>query len=184
MTTRLFSTETSWINNSFKPDLVLNGESAVTIFSVAIYTVGLPLYWLLILLLSARKITHLLIGSGVIFVFAAFAIFVKLHLKLSSLMLEGTLWRVFTPGGYIKEPDMPFVWLPGILKPLTDLADIIVILVLPILLVYVFCHKSILERFVIACALSPQNNELREEIILPTSKVGIVNPSLKNKDNR
>lgn len=143
VTTRLFSASQPWPHDHYKPDLVINGKTIVSIYSVVLNTAGLPLFWVFILSLSANKLAHFLIGSSVILAAATCAIFIKVELKISNLLLKDSLFRILTPDGYIKVPDMPPTWLPTVLKPISDVADLTVILVLPILLTYLFCHKNL-----------------------------------------
>lgn len=143
VTTRLFSASQPWPHNYFKPDLVINGKTAISFYYVALSTAGLPLFWVFVLSLSTSKLVHFLTGSSIILVAAAFAVFIKVELRIINLLLKDSLFRILTPDGYIKVPDIPLAWLPTILKPISDVADITVVLVLPILLTYFFCHKNL-----------------------------------------
>lgn len=156
VSTRLFSANQPYTHNYFKPQLVIQGETTIKINYVTLYSIGLPLFWVFVFLLSANKLVHLFTGSSIILFAAALAVFIKVELKIINLLLKDSLFRILTPDGYIKVPDIPPVWLPTILKPVSDVADITVILVLPILLTYFFCHKN-LHNLLILKADSEQN---------------------------
>jgi hypothetical protein len=135
--TRMFTASKPWPNNSFKPDLTIEGKTTISVSHVQSYTMGLPLFWLFVLLLSPNKSVQLLKGTTIILISAAAALFIKMDYEIiKSLQDAPILLRILTDEGYIQLPPSVPIWLPKMFELLKSITVVIVMFILPMFLAY------------------------------------------------
>jgi hypothetical protein len=139
--TLLFNASTPYANNTYKPNLILNGTTILNIGQLGAFTLGLPLFWLLILLVSAHKRKHIVQGSAILIVVICLNTVLLVVHEIISALQSSPLLRIYSES-YIKVPSAPPVWLIDVIKPLLDTFVIMNILIIPVWLAYHYYSKQ------------------------------------------
>lgn len=132
--TCLFQSKRSYSNNSFHSDIKVSGYSMTSIGNVINTTLGLPIFWLLILVMSKQKLKHLLQGTLLLITFQTIQLGVTILFNLSELLINGENLYILTSGSRIVVPVIPEKWMLVILKPCRDVISMMSFLILPGLL--------------------------------------------------
>ena len=141
--TTLFYASRQWPNNSYAPHLSLNGYTEIKIESFASYTLGIPLLWLLCLLVAKRKVLVLVVGTSIMLFTVSLVVCLNVVYKLT-IMIDDSNFLRYQHGDYIKVPYQYPIWLSDVLKPILDLATASLLYVFPLIITYILCRKNII----------------------------------------
>ena len=136
--TDLFQASRPWSHNTYKPTLSTMSRTQIPVGKIDAYMLGIPLFWVLVLLISGKKIKHLIVGSLIMLGISFTSVSLMSLYKVLSLLSSEPLLRILTEHQYILLPAQPSSWLPSILKIFTDISGIIATLVAPAFLAYYF----------------------------------------------
>jgi len=141
LVTNTFLASKAWSNNSYKPALRIGGVTQIPVGKLKGFTLGLPLLWLLILLMSTQKIKQLIYTTLLLQGLIVVAVIVLFNYKISSILVAEPLLRILSPSGYIQLPPQLPSWLPLLLKPVSDALAMAVTVIAPILLALAYCRS-------------------------------------------
>jgi len=139
----LFKANRQWPNNSYAPELNVDGHTAIEIKNFQSYTLGLPLLWLLCMLVAKKKVLVFVIGTNIMLLIVSLVACLNVVHKLSIINADSSLLR-YQDGGYIKVPYQYPIWLSDVLKPIFDLATNSLLYVFPLIITYILCRKNII----------------------------------------
>jgi hypothetical protein len=140
LVTNTFRASQAWPNNSYKPALSMNHKTKIEVGNLKGYTLGLPLLWLLILLMSKQKIKQLIYTTICLQALIVVTVIVLFNHKISLILVAEPLLRMVSLGGYIQLPPQLPTWLPLLLKPLVDVLAMTVTMIAPIVLSLACCR--------------------------------------------
>lgn len=138
----IFIASQAWPEGSVHPDISLNSETAIYIKAIFTYTLGLPLFWSLGLILARGKYLSLLWGSLLLLLAAWVNLLLISGLKLFSLLQGEHVFRLLSPDKVIGIPAIPEPWLLELIGAFVQGYTYFTIGVLPGLLLYYFHYRQ------------------------------------------
>lgn len=156
----LFNASRQWPNNSYVPKLSVDGHTVIVIKNFPSFTLGVPLLWLLCMLVAKRKVLVILVGTSIMLLSVSLVVCLNVVYKLSIISADSNLLR-YLDGDYIKVPYQYPMWSSDVLKPIFDLATASLLYVFPLIITYILCRKNIIR---LIKQNSPENSiEVRDD---------------------
>jgi hypothetical protein len=142
--TSLFKADRPYTNNSYSPNLTVSSSTHLIIGKLAVLTLGLPLFWLLIILSSSNKCRHLLFGTLILLALNCIYVILLVQYKINTYLQSSELIRFYTDPYIQKAFSLPF-WLFNVMKPLLDASLYMNILVVPVWLAFRYYQKATID---------------------------------------
>lgn len=132
--TALFRSDIAYDNNTYKPGFSVTGATILEIGKLEVFTLGLPLFWLLLMVSATHKLKHFFKGSIILAGLICLNLILLVSHKLIGYLKSSALIRVYD-SPYILKPPATSMWYIDAIKPLLDTLVYLNILVIPVFLV-------------------------------------------------
>jgi hypothetical protein len=139
--TNLFIAAKPWLNNTYSPNLDVSGSTFISIGHIGGVTLGLPLFWVFIVVYSRRRLKHGLIGTGIILVLSCITAMYVAELSILSALNSEPLLRSYI-NSYIVIPHNALSdWL-WVFKPFRDILAAVTLFIAPVVLCFYFNNSE------------------------------------------
>jgi len=145
----LFRPQRAYFHNSYQPTVKVDGDTAFSIDNLFGYSLGFPLTWLLILLMSVNRIKHLCYASVIQLGVMVIAIACLIEYNIIQLLMGDTSLRILTDAHYILVPDMPPQWQATLMKTLRDVSASACVLAAPVAIGIGFGRPFIIAQLLV-----------------------------------
>ncbi|MDO6525927.1 exosortase/archaeosortase family protein [Motilimonas sp. 1_MG-2023] len=142
VSSRLFKAEYPYLHNSYQPELKLTDFAYQPLGVTMAFTLGLPIYWLLIFMFASRRLKALFWGTAVLCVGVTINTCVSSYYIMSQLLASSELLRVLLPSGHVYVPSFAGDWTLFVIRPFRDVSNFLCVLILPVLLFLAFCREK------------------------------------------
>lgn len=133
--TQLFKANKDYLHNSYQPNLKVGGFTEQSLGHLIGGTLGLPLFWLLLLATRCFRWRMVMAGSAWIVLALTISVGLTLYVKTSQVLLLDETLRVLVDNRVLV-PEIPAQWWVTAMKACLDAVTFFSFLLLPLWLVY------------------------------------------------
>lgn len=141
--TQLFRANKDYLHNSYQPNLKVGGFTEQSLGHLIGGTLGLPLFWLLLLATRCFRWQVALVGSAWIVLALMISVGLVLYVKTSQVLLLDETLRVLADNR-VMVPEIPAQWWVTAMKACLDAVTFFSFLLLPVWLMYRALMSSVL----------------------------------------
>jgi hypothetical protein len=135
--TNLFNASRPYSHNTYQPKIALNNVTHAELGDMTLFTMCLPLFWLLML---SYRLEFKKLALGTLYLFPLIAILVAFNLwyQMAQVLVGGDEYLRALKAGYVLIPERPPEWFLSVAKPIKDASVNFVVIGSPVFIWFAF----------------------------------------------